>query len=589
MNFHNINKYCFALVAMMGLGLTSCRDEAEPVATDDNTIVLKAQMKQTTAQTEAAMWQAGEKVAVVADGKTYRYTLAADGSMSADGSELVWNGSNFNIKAWTPVVDHAIALTDQTTTEKMASCDLLSAETNVSSRYVYLIFNHNMTRMTWVLDQVDNSYTQQQINDARVYFLGYGSVNFTNGTVATTGNPNSEISTLESVVNDTRQGEAIMAPADMWEKPLIKIEIGGDEYTYVPSRGSEADTSTSAGDLVGGKWQRYNLSISRKTLSVTMQSSDVEWGNNHQFGDNDITDAKLEAEIAQDVASKPGYTVSGIQNGYISDRAAGFSISYNEDALGGLSWTGNCKVTRTETLISGNTTRQTYTFSDVKSDITVTYLASVQEGYYLYDNGTWGEDETREGCKTIGRVFHVGLDSRDDSSYDMCKIRGYVVPLQFGNTAEMQWFANQSEAKYIQALANIPVSPDAATRESYYGGYKLTKLLQNALAPFSSDWAEQVPFWYAFKNIDMQAPTTTSGWYIPTYAQLKDLCASDMYDRFIGTYWSSQVYPGTGNAAVGGVEEGEKTTLWAIRCSADQAVGYGWAIDRAKLITILTF
>lgn len=588
MNFNSI-KYCFCLIVVMGLGFASCSEEITPAATEDNTIVLKAQVKQSSTQTATTMWQAGEKVAVVADGKTYRYTLAADGSMSPDGAELVWNGTNFNITAWTPVVDHALPLTDQSTADKMAACDLLSAETNVSSRYVYLIFNHNMTRMTWVLDHIDNSYTQQQINDAKIYFLGYGSVNFTNGSIATIGNPDSQIAALESVNNGNRQGDALMAPADMWGKPLIKIVIGGDEYTYSPNRGSDADETTSAGDLVSGKWQKYTLSITRKTLTVTMQSSDVEWSNNQQFGDNDITDAKLEAEIAKDVASKPSYTVTGIQNGYITDRTTGFTISYHEDALGGLSWTGNCKVTRTETLVSGNITKQTYTFSDVKSDITITYLASIQQGYYLYDNGAWGEDETREGCKAIGRVFHVGLDSRDDSSYGMCKIRGYVVPLQFGNTTEMQWFANQSEAKYIQALSNIPVSPDAATRESYYGGYKLTEMLQSALAPFSADWADQVPFWYAFKNIDMQAPATTSGWYIPTYAQLKDLCASGMYDKFIGTYWSSQVYPGTGNAAVGGVEEGDRNTLWAIRCSADQAVGYGWAIDRAKLITILTF
>lgn len=588
MNFNSI-KYCFCLIVVMGLGFASCSEEITPAATEDNTIVLKAQVKQSSTQAATTMWQAGEKVAVVADGKTYRYTLAADGSMSPDGTELVWNGANFNITAWTPVVDHAVTLTDQSTADKMAACDLLSAETNVSSRYVYLIFNHNMTRMTWVLDHIDNSYTQQQINDAKIYFLGYGSVNFTNGSIATIGNPDSQIAALESVNNGNRQGYAIMAPADMWGKPLIKIVIGGDEYTYSPNRGSDADETTSAGDLVSGKWQKYTLSITRKTLTVTMQSSDVEWSNNQQFGDNDITDAKLEAEIAKDVASKPSYTVTGIQNGYITDRTTGFTISYHEDALGGLSWTGNCKVTRTETLVSGNITKQTYTFSDVKSDITITYLASIQQGYYLYDNGAWGEDETREGCKAIGRVFHVGLDSRDDSSYGMCKIRGYVVPLQFGNTTEMQWFANQSEAKYIQALSNIPVSPDAATRESYYGGYKLTEMLQSALAPFSADWADQVPFWYAFKNIDMQAPATTSGWYIPTYAQLKDLCASGMYDKFIGTYWSSQVYPGTGNAAVGGVEEGDRNTLWAIRCSADQAVGYGWAIDRAKLITILTF
>ena len=575
-------------MTFMGLGLASCsNEETAPTSAEGDTVVLKAQLGQQT----TTRWADGSKVALLAGGNTYTYTLAADGSMTPVSNSLVWGGAGFAIKAWTPVFDGAYTITDQTTADRMEACDMLAADANATSRYVYLIFNHKMTRMSWTLGHVDNSYTDQQIRDARVYFLGYGAVRFADGEVTPTGNPDSQISSCESVSGSVRQGEAIMAPADMWGRPLIRILIGGDEYTYTPDRADADDVASTAGDLVAGNWQKYEISITRKTLSVSMQSSAVEWGSTHQFGNDDITDAKLVAEISANVTDKPGYTVSGLDNGYIMDRTTGFSIRYIENGFGGLTWTGNCTVSRTETLESGSTTAtiHTYTFTDVKSDITVSYLAGVDEGDYLYDNGAWGKDENRDGCKTIGRVFHVGLDSRDNSSYPLCKIRGYVVPLLFANTSEMQWFANQADMTYIQALADIPVSADATVRESYYGGYLLTGLLDTALAPFAADWADQIPFWYAYKNIGMSAPSITSGWYIPTYAQLKDVCVSGMYDRFSGVYWSSQVYPGTGNAAVGGVEEGDKTTLWAIRCGADQTVGYGWAIDRAKLLTVLTF
>lgn len=584
MSFSDINKYCLALVSFVSLGLVSCNDASVPEPAGDETIVLKAKLKQSTVQLAD-----GSKVTVNAQGKNYTYAMAADGVMTADGTGIVWNGEDFDIKAWTPSVDHSVTLTDQTSADKLSACDLLAAGTKATSRYVYLIFDHKMTRMTWNLRHVDSSYTQEQVDNARISFLGYGSVNFGNGEVSVIGNPDSEIAASETVGGGIRQGEAIMAPADMWGKPLIKVVIGGDEYFYTPDRADNADVASAAGDLVAGKWQKYNISISRKTLSVLTETSSVEWGASQEFGDGDIADAKLEAQIAADVTGKPGFTVSGIVNGYIVDREKGFSISYTEDAFGGLSWTGNCKVTRSEVLVSGNTTTQTYTFTDIKSDITVSYLNGVEAGDYLYDNGAWGKEENREGCKAIGRVFHVGLDSRDDSSYDLCKIRGYAVPLSFGNNNEMKWFVNQSDQKYIQALADIPVSADKSVRESYYGGYRLTGMLDSDLAPFAAEWVDQVPFWYAFKNIDMQAPTLSSGWYIPTYAQLRDVCASGMYDRFVGTYWSSQVYPGTGNVAVGGVEDGDKNTLWAIRCGADQAVGYGWAIDPAKLLPILTF
>ncbi len=576
------------MISLMAMGLASCSDDPATEG-EDNALVMKAKLRQSPGQSGDSRWTEGEKVAVLAGGSSYTYTLSADGSMTPSGNALAWNGTEFDVKAWTPVVDQAVSITDQTTAEKLSACDFLFAEAKATSAYLYLIFNHQMTRMSWDLRHVDASYTAEQVRDAEIYFLGYGMVNFRNGQVTVSGNPDAQISAFETADGGARAGEAIMAPADMWGKPLVKIVIGGDEYIYSPERGNAADEASAAGELQAGKWQKYHLSISRKTLSVQMETSDVEWGAGHEFGNGDITDAKLVAEIASDVTDKPGYTVKGLDNGYILDRAAGFSISYSEDAFGGLTWTGNCKVSRTETLVSGNATTQTYTFTDVKSDIEVSYLSGVEEGDYLYDNGAWGKEENREGCKTVGRVFRVGFDSRDNSVYDLCKIRGYVVPLSFANTSEMQWFANQAEAKYIQALANIPVDSDPAARESYYGGYLLTGLLDSALSPFSSEWAEQIPFWYAFKNIDMAAPALSSGWYIPTYAQLKDVCASKMYDRFSGVYWSSQVYPGTGNAAVGGVEDGDKTTLWAIRCGADQAVGYGWAIDRAKLLTILTF
>lgn len=576
----NINIYSLALLSTVALGLASCGNELDSDSASGEAVVFKAQLRNL---------DNGSKVTVAANGTNYTYAIAEDGTMTPEGAAISWGGNDFDIKAWTPNTSGSIALTDQTSAEKMAACDLLAAESKVTSRYAYLIFDHKMTRMNWILEQVDDSYTAEQVAAAKVSFLGYGATGFAAGTVTPEGNPDREIAALESVEDNLRQGVAIMAPADMWGKPLIKVTVGGDEYIYSPNRANSEDVASAAGDLVAGNSQKYYISITRKTLTVHVETAAVEWGATQDFGTGDITDAKLKAEVAADVASKPGYTVTGLADGYILNRETGFSISYTESAEGGLTWTGNCKVTRTETAAGGSNSTQTYTFSDIKSDITVSYLTGVDEGDYVYDNGCWGKEEVREGCKTIGRVFHVGRSASDDSSYSLCKVRGYVVPLRFGDNNEMQWFANQADATYINALANIPVSADVTVRESYYGGYKLTGLLNTALEPFSADWAEQVPFWYAFKNINMQAPALSSGWYIPTYAQLKDVCASKMYDNFTGTYWSSQVYPGTGNAAVGGVEEGEKTTLWAIRCGADQAVGYGWAIDRSKLLPILTF
>lgn len=578
----NIRIYSLAALSVAALGLASCSEEQGNAPDAGEKVVLKASLNQS-----ASRFQSGDKVAVAASGRNFTYTLAEDGSMTPDGSGLTWGGSDFEIKAWTPYVTAPVALADQSSAAKMAACDLLAADAKVTSRYAYLIFNHQMTRVSWTLAHVDDSYTADQVASAKVSLIGYGSVNFSNGAVTPVGAPTAEIASFETAGDNGRAGEAILAPADMWDKPLIKVQIAGDEYIYSPSR-SEGATSVS-GSLEAGTWKKYSISITRKTLSVSCSQSAVEWTTTTEIGSGDITDAKLEAEIAADVASLPGFKATGIEGGYITDRAAGFSITYTENGFGGLSWTGNCKVTRTETAAAGSASTQTYTFTDVKSDIAVTYLAGVEAGDYVYDNSAWGKEESREGCRTIGRVFRVGLDSADDSQYSLCKVRGYVVPLRFPDNGEMQWFASQADETFIKALADIPVIADPAAREKYYGGCRLTSLLNTALAPYSATWAAQAPFWNAYKTLDLDAPALSSGWYIPSYAQLKDVCASGMYDKFSGVYWSSQVYPGTGDVATGGIGEGPKNTLWAIRCGADQAVGYGWVIDRAKLLTVLTF
>lgn len=36
--------------------------------------------------------------------------------------------------------------------------------------------------------------------------------------------------------NIIETAEAMMVPCEMWEKPLIKVEIGEDTYIYTPSK-----------------------------------------------------------------------------------------------------------------------------------------------------------------------------------------------------------------------------------------------------------------------------------------------------------------------------------------------------------------
>lgn len=92
----------------------------------------------------------------------------------------------------------------------------------------------------------------------------------------------------------------------MWEKPLIKVEIGNDTYVYTPSKSNQNDVLKKTGDLLPDTWQRYYLSVSKKGLVVDMESS-VNWSESEDFNGENIADAKVKPEISQNVESLSGY------------------------------------------------------------------------------------------------------------------------------------------------------------------------------------------------------------------------------------------------------------------------------------------
>lgn len=594
MNAKNIQNYRLSLLIFAAsLGAVSCTSETElGNAQDEGNIVFSAQVDKPMSRVTESAWD-GDELIGIKSGETVKiYKVATDGTMTTNDTPFRWEGAAYSIQAWTPMTTEQINLTDQTTQKKLFDCDLLASETTVESKSVHLAFHHRMTRMWWEL-QVHDGYTDEEANNATISFLGYGAVTYTNGEVTPIGKADQTISTHNSWGEWYRNGEAMMVPCEMWEKPLIRIEIGGDTYTYTPSKANQNDVAKKTGDLLPNTWQRYYLSVRKTGLTVDMKSSSVGWDNTETI--DGITDASLKSEIPSDVTSLPDYTVEGITNGYITDKEAGFTITYTENDLGGLTWNGTCDVERTEELVSSTfrnagvpATKQTYKFSNIQSDITIAYQSTVEAGDYFYNDGTWGKEETKEGRTTLGRVFRVGQSDADESIYPMPKVRGYVVCTTYNDATERAWVTPANDPEYLTALNDIPINADVTIRENCYSGYSLTTSINNALSGLEASWQEKAPFWYAFKNTGVEAPANTSGWYIPAIGQLKSIWESTYYN-VSGMYWSSQIYAGTANTGdVHGIEDGEKTTIWCLSYNGTD-VGYNWSPDPRKLIIVLTF
>lgn len=563
-------------IGLATLGIISCSTENNLGSSENESIKFSAGIGNFTSRVANNLWEGDEIIGVSIGEETKAYHITASGEMSTE-DPYSWDDTPVEINAWTPLTDQDIPLTDQSTEEKFYNCDLLACHTTATSANVQLAFSHQMTKMEYML-QTHIGYTDEEAKQAKVYFLGYGAVTYSQGTITPIGEANATITPHRS---DDINGAAIMAPCEMWGKPLIRVEIGGDVYVYTPKKGVDSDLQKNTGVLVAGARQQYFLQVSKTRLQVTMQSSSVAW-DNETIANDGIADSKFKINLDEKVQSLQP-TLTNIDNNFISNST--FSLSYTETGIGGLICEGICDMVRTT---SGTT--HTYTFSNIASDIQIRYIDEyVAVGDYYYSDGTWGSEAKKQDCTTLGRVFKVGMDESDDiKNYDgLSKIRGYVVctPTSIPN-GSYAWIkaADGNYKSYLSQLNGL-TEDDRQNTEKYLG-YQLTKGIESALNTFTSDNSEETlatefPLYDTFKNLNLGSPDNSSGWYIPSIAQLQDIMSSGIYNDN-DSYWSSNVY-----TEISG-EEVARIWAWEYNMS-DGTEKAGWASDPRKLILILTF
>lgn len=574
----------YIVEAALVLGMYACTVDKELEYSHDGDISFSANVGKMRSRVLNNQWEGDEQIGVSLGENTASfkaYSIATDGTMSTTEEPYQWEGTPVNITAWTPLTDQEINLTDQTTEQKLYDCDLLFCQTQAKSKEVHLQFNHQMTKMLYML-QGHGAYTDEEAKNARIYFLGYGAVTYTKGIINPIGDVNTPINPHR--IDDTN-GEAIMVPCEMWDKPLIKVEIGGDTHYYTPRKSTIVDGKTEeerkTGVLTPGAQQKYYIWVDKKGLTVNMESSSIGW-DNETIKDDGIADSKFKINLDEKVQSLQP-TLTNIDNNFISNSI--FSLSYTETGIGGLICEGICDMVRTT---SGTT--HTYTFSNIASDIQIRYIDEyVAVGDYYYSDGTWGSEATKQDCTTLGRVFKVGMDDTDaiENYNGLSKIRGYVVCTSSSipdNTYKWIKTADGNYKSYLSQLNGL-TEDDRQNTEKYLG-YQLTKGIESALNTFTSDNSEETlatefPLYDTFKNLNLGSPDNSSGWYIPSIAQLQDIKSSGIYNGS-DPYWSSNVY-----TEIFG-EEVARIWAWEYNMS-DGTEKAGWASDPRKLILILTF
>lgn len=570
--------------AALVLGMYACTVDKELEYSHDGDISFSANVGKMRSRVLNNQWEGDEQIGVSLGENTASfkaYSIATDGTMSTTEEPYQWEGTPVNITAWTPLTDQEINLTDQTTEQKLYDCDLLFCQTQAKSKEVHLQFNHQMTKMLYML-QGHGAYTDEEAKNARIYFLGYRAVTYTKGIINPIGDVNTPINPRR--IDDTN-GEAIMVPCEMWDKPLIKVEIGGDTHYYTPRKSTIVDGKTEeerkTGVLTPGAQQKYYIWVDKKGLTVNMESSSIGW-DNETIKDDEITDSKFKINLDEKVQSLQP-TLTNIDNNFISNST--FSLSYTETGIGGLICEGICDMVR---ITSGTT--HTYTFSNIASDIQIRYIDEyVAVGDYYYSDGTWGSEATKQDCTTLGRVFKVGMDDTDaiENYNGLSKIRGYVVCTSSSIPNNTYAWIKTADGNYKSYLSQLEgLTEDDRQNRKKYLGYQLTKGIETALTHFTSNTPEETletefPLYYTFKSLNLESPANSSGWYIPSIAQLQDIKSSGIYNGS-DLYWSSNVYTGISG------EEVARIWAWEYNMS-DGTEKAGWASDPRKLILILTF
>ena len=585
----NIRNYSFGLILLSCMGGMSCTREADIDMTDTDGVVFSANIGQASRRGDNS-WTGGELIGmqVGESVKTYRISDAATGAMVTDDEPYTWTSGEYQLHAWSPYTDKSISLTDQSDAEKMFACDLLECNTTVNAKSVQLTFKHKMTRVWYDLQQFPG-YTDEEANNAVISYYGHSSIKYTEGIIDKEGEPNSEI--LPRKIDD-RHGEAILVPGEMWDKPFIKVVIGGDTYVYTPKHTVATDEERQTGVLKEGYNQRYYLKVSKKGIEVSMESSSVGWDSETIDG---VTDGKYKAEIPSNLNNPQ---ITGVENGIITGADNSFSISYTENGNGGLLYEGNCTVQRTT-----DGTSHTYTFSKIASDIKVSYTSEyLKVGKYYYSNGTFGDEAVKGGCETVGLVYKLGAskneydtDQIDNySGSELKSITGYVVCIDsrvISIESGLGW--KKDDGTYNGTEFDSWENNEERYNATTFNGYQFTQEIAEKLQ--SSD-INNFPLWQTFKGLNLQAPENTSGWYIPSIEQIKDVVSADIHDKvtFTGNYYSSNIYYYTQEMSES--EENHKWNSakivhsWALKYNVEtQETSGGYPSDAAKLIIILTF
>ena len=276
--------------------LASCSSEDESTAPlPDGKYPLQLTAEVAQPQTRAGgkdAWTGGEEIRVSLEGvfgnKTYVMDASGNASPKDADNAFYWkNTDEARVSAWTPDIESETDISDQS--GGYAAFDVLYA--SAIGRYdqaINLRFIHRMAKIEVIL-KAGEGITEEELEGATVTIFGDPLTHSTAGLVSPGDQSDGEIKPYYDAA--TKKYEALVPPQDMTGKPLIRISIGSNDFTYTP----ETEAAGKFG-FFGGK--RYAYTITVKANGIDVQSvTSVTWVAN---GEENVTSKRVKQRFTAD-------------------------------------------------------------------------------------------------------------------------------------------------------------------------------------------------------------------------------------------------------------------------------------------------
>lgn len=276
--------------------LASCSSEDESTAPlPDGKYPLQLTAEVAQPQTRAGgkdAWTGGEEIRVSLEGvfgnKTYVMDASGNASPKDADNAFYWkNTDEARVSAWTPDIESETDISDQS--GGYAAFDVLYA--SAIGRYdqaINLRFIHRMAKIEVIL-KAGEGITEEELEGATVTIFGDPLTHSTAGLVAQGDQSDGEIKPYYDAA--TKKYEALVPPQNMTGKPLVRISIGSNDFTYTPE-------TEAAGkfDFFGGKRYAYTITVKANGIDVQSVTSGT-WVAN---GEENVTSKRVKQRFTAD-------------------------------------------------------------------------------------------------------------------------------------------------------------------------------------------------------------------------------------------------------------------------------------------------